>query len=210
MNTHLTPEELLAVGDHAPLAPSAARHLATCELCRREADALRALIVELQQAEVPEPSPLFWEQFSGRVAAAVRDAEPLGGDAGDAAGWWRRWTHWGWTLGGATVTAALLLVAFSPWTAVSPPAPERASSASAPAPEDPVVDAEDGEDWALIAEAAGGLEYDEVRAIGAAIPPGVAELAVQDLDAEEQRELVRLLEAEIAQAGRPAGAVDTL
>ena len=144
MNTHLSHDDLLAVGDRVPLAPHAAQHLATCERCRREADALRALIVDLQHAEVPEPSPLFWEQFSGRVAQAVRGAGPLTGEAGGPAAWWHGWTH---------------------WTVVSPSAPASVASSAAPAAEDPVVDAEDGEDWALIAEAAGGLDYDDVRAI---------------------------------------------
>lgn len=208
MTAHLTPDELMSLVENGPVAPAAERHLAECAECRREAEGLRALVGDLRQAEVPEPSPLFWEHFSARVAEAVREAPGPLATGGGATPWWQRWAGLGWTLGAASVVAALLLVSFGPFAPggpVTPPVPEATTAASAaPVPE---TVAPDGEDWSLIAAAVEDLDYDDVRAIGASLPDA-AELAVLDLDVDEQHELARLLREEIARLS-PA-ALDTL
>lgn len=215
MSAHLTPDELMAAAETAP-GPGAAQHLAQCDACRQEADAWRAVLAELREADVPEPSPLFWERFSARVTEAVQDRGVVSSARGVSAfTGWRAWTGWAWTLGGATVTAALLAVAFLPRTATAPANRSAVVTAEAPAPEPAVPepaapDLADGEDWALVAGAVDALDYDEVRAIGAPAWTGAAELAVQDLDADEQRELVRILQEELARARQTSRAAETL
>ena len=211
MSAHLTPEQVLAVAEGQARTTRVERHLAGCETCRHDVDAVRETQAGVREVEVPEPSPLFWEQFSARVARAVREPVEQARLAGP--GGWRRlaWAGWGWTLGGAALTAALLAVAFVPRGAT--PVPEGTTTEAPVAPE-PAFEAtplaEEGEDWAWLADAAGSLDYDEVRALGAVAPPGAVELAVQDLDADEQRELARLLQEAIAHARQPAGASETL
>jgi hypothetical protein len=207
MSAHLTPDQLLAVAEGQTRSAHVDRHLAACDACRAEAAGIREALAGLREAEVPEPSPLFWEQFSARVSRAVREPGAEARVTSPGPGW-RPWAGWAWTLGGAAVTAALLTVAFLPRSVTPPPA--AVATAVAPVSPEDAPESANGEDWAFIADAAGSLDYDEVRAIGATVWPGTVELAVQDLDADEQRELARLLEEAIAQARQPAGASETL
>lgn len=211
MSAHLTPEQVLAVAEGQTRTTRVDRHLAGCETCRLDVEAVRETLAGVREAEVPEPSPLFWEQFSARVARAVREPAADARLAAPGPGWRRAWAGWAWTLGGAAVTTALLAVAFLPRVATPPPdgATTVVTAVPAAAQEDTPLP-EEGEDWALLADAAGSLDYDEVRALGAVATPGAVELAVHDLDADEQRELARLLEEAIAQARQPVGASETL
>ncbi|MCU0255408.1 MAG: hypothetical protein MUF60_01575 [Vicinamibacterales bacterium] len=208
MKAHLTPDEVMALAEGGAASPGAGRHLAACAACRREVEDLRALLGELTRAAVPEPSPLFWDHFSARVAQAVRDDPGLPVAAGADLPWWRRWAGWGWTLGTASAVAALLLVSFGPVATPVPSTPESVAATHAPATTaDAGIGVAESEDWSLIAEAVDELDYDDIRAIGAWVT-GPAELAVTDLDADEQRALARLLREEIARLA-PA-AVETL
>src|SRR5262245_17694670 len=67
---HLTHEELLELAEGTRLE-SSAPHLAACGECRDELAGLRAMLSAATEADVPEPSPLFWDHFSARVRAAV-------------------------------------------------------------------------------------------------------------------------------------------
>ena len=67
---HLTPQELIDLAEDERLEPSLP-HLASCDHCRREITNLRAAMGRAAEAEVPEPSPLFWEHFSSRVREAI-------------------------------------------------------------------------------------------------------------------------------------------
>jgi hypothetical protein len=71
---HLEDDVLLDVTFGAA-SVEATRHAAECAECaRRTADA-RAGLAMAAGAEVPEPSPLFWDAFRSRVASAI-DAPP--------------------------------------------------------------------------------------------------------------------------------------
>ncbi|MCC7177846.1 MAG: hypothetical protein IT177_05580 [Acidobacteria bacterium] len=67
---HLTPDELIDAAE-GTLDVERQHHVDTCEACRGEAEALRALLREATGMRLPEPSPLFWDHFSARVRAAV-------------------------------------------------------------------------------------------------------------------------------------------
>ena len=74
MRRHLEDDVLLDVLEGAA-SVEATRHAAECAECaRRMADA-RAGLSLAAGAEAPEPSPLFWDAFRGRVASAI-DAPP--------------------------------------------------------------------------------------------------------------------------------------
>lgn len=82
MIAHLGPADLVSAldGRHTE---AQARHLEQCASCREGVAALRASEAELRaNANVPEPSPLFWDHFAARVRRATAE-EPV-----PAAAWW--------------------------------------------------------------------------------------------------------------------------
>ena len=177
--THLTPDELIDAMEGL-LAPQRQAHLATCEQCRRHLEDLAGALSEAKQSSIPEPSSLYWRQLSRRVNEAI-DAP--------SAGAWPRWLRWPvlLPLGAAAMIVVALMVAKPQQTRVE----STNVSASAPAA------AEDT--WASFADLVGDLDVDLAVEAGV-IGPGTAEEAVLHLTAEEQQELSRLLQAELARA----------
>ena len=85
MTTHLDEVELVDALDGL-LSAARDTHLEQCSSCAERLRSLRASLAGLRQsADVPEPSPFFWEHFSRRVSDAVR----AGASASQAAGRWR-------------------------------------------------------------------------------------------------------------------------
>jgi hypothetical protein len=54
--------------------------------------------------------------------------------------------------------------------------------------------------WVLVADMVGEMDWDTATAAGLVVEPGDAEQAVFELSADEQRELTRLLRAELRRA----------
>ena len=83
---HLAPEQFVDIADGvlAESSGDVAPHLAACAACRQQLADVRAMMAEAVDVEVPEPSPLFWEQLSSRVRAAVAEEAPPRGA-------WREW-----------------------------------------------------------------------------------------------------------------------
>jgi hypothetical protein len=184
--THLTPDELIdaleGVGHHA--------HLAECERCRRELDDLAAVLADAHQGSVPEPSPLFWPHFSKRVRAAIdRDAQP--------ADTWRSWLRWQVLLPlGAAAMIILALIVSVPRQNRGAAALDAPSALDAPAaPDAPATT----DSWVVLADLVGEIDLDTATAAGV-VAPGIADQAVLQLTADEQRELTRLLNAELTRA----------
>jgi hypothetical protein len=196
---HLTPEQLVDVAD-GTLAESALSevegHLATCAECRRQLADMRGMMALASDADLPEPSPLFWDHLSARVSEAVA-AEP-------ARGGWNWWVRAAlpFALGtAAAVAIALLLVSrvLAPggdtrstvaWHAEAPPLPA-ATETLAPDVTDPSL--------ALVADLTQDLGWDERRDAGLA-PRGSAEHAVTHLSEPELRELKELLQTEMGKS----------
>jgi hypothetical protein len=177
--THLTPDELIDAMEGI-LAPERRAHLATCDACRRQLEDLAGVLNEAKQSSIPEPSPLYWPQFSRRVNEAIdrgaREARP-------------QWLRWQALLPlGAMAVIVLALVSTVP----------RQSRVDSTALDlsTPVV-AEDT--WASFAALVGDLDVDVAAAAGV-IEPGTADAAVLHLTAEEQQELSRLLHLELSRA----------
>lgn len=202
--THLTEAEFVDLVD-ATLAPSRVAHLDGCDDCRAVAARMREALHRASTAEMPEPSPLFWEHFSARVHEGVRDAE-----SGAAATWsgWARGETFTWAISGALLT--LLLVSgvwVSVWRASAPGAATATIASNAP-----IADAASDRDleafnpdtdqaWALVRAVADDVSWDDDAAVGFGVRPGAAELAMVTLTTEERSELVRLLQAETKQPG---------
>ena len=162
-----------------------------------------ALLREVADVEVPEPSPLFWERFGARVNAAI-----------DAATQDRRtsWVHagpLGWIAAAAVVVVAV--VGFY----VTRPAGERhaqppvtaqtqgtdISGSTEALGEVETADIETDEAWAVVRSFAAELQYDEARDAGVMPRAGAVDRAVTELSDEERAELARLIEDELRRTG---------
>ena len=183
--THLTPDELLDAVEGL-LAPDRFGHLASCGECQRQLEDWSMALAEAKQVSVPEPSPLYWNQFSARVRAAV-EAEP-------APGGWPAWLRWQVLLplgGVAAIVGALMLSLTTHRNA--PATPDTLLALDAPL----VADVLDGSD--ALELLAGAFDIDAAADAGV-IAPGVADRAVLELTVEEQAELSRLLQAEMTRS----------
>src|SRR4051812_8144321 len=103
MNTHLTPEQCVEAAE-APRAEYQA-HIDECASCARQVADLHRLMADVTlAADVPEPSPLFWEHLSARVREAV-DAAPA------PMPWWRaQWRPIAATAGVLSVVAIIAVM----------------------------------------------------------------------------------------------------
>ena len=175
-------------------------HLAVCEECRREVAALRAVVRDSRAVDVPEPSPLFWDHFSTRVAEAVHTppAEPRAR--------WRAWRGWRLYVPLAVGAMALVLAAVL-WTEREGIGPSSRAShdASAPAAESVAQDvpSRDEDTWEAMTHLAGDFDLETVSQTAVVPAPGAADSAVWQLSGPERVELTRLLRAELER--RPSG-----
>jgi hypothetical protein len=191
---HLNAEELVDIAE-GTRPESAAPHLASCEPCRAQLRELRAMMSIAQDAEVPEPSPLFWDHLSARVRGAVA-AEGL-----------PRRPFWGWPrlavpVAVAAMAGLILAVALSTGRITTPaPAalPQTVSFASIDLLSDP-QSTDDDTALTMVAELSSDLDFDAAREAGLAVR-GSAEHAVTHLNGGELRELQRLLQEELARSG---------
>lgn len=200
---HLTNAELVdLVEDRLPA--DRAGHVAGCGRCRDEADALRAALALTSSDAVPEPSPLYWDHFSARVADAVRDETPSADRP--ASGAWLRSPLAGWA---AAASLSLLVMMSVVWratlhaptrvapagTVAAPPADASGVAAVAPPGTD---DLEADAAWAVVRSAAEGFAWDDAHAAGISAHPGSAEGIALELSPDERSELARLLDGELA------------
>jgi hypothetical protein len=188
---HLTPDQLVDVAE-GTRAETAAPHLAGCAACRQQLAELRDSMALLRDADVPEPSPLFWTQFSRRISETVA-AEPPS----------RR----GWLVSlqarvvvPVAVAAAVALFAVG----LRPSAPPSASAplTTAAVPDLPSSDAELEPDSSLdlVADLTAGIDLADAIDAGLASRDG-AEHAVTHMNAVELAALQRLLTEAMARRG---------
>ena len=188
--SHLSPAEFVDLLEQR-LPPDRVAHVQTCTSCRGQADLLRAVMTRAHDADVPEPSPLFWDHLSARVRQAIV-AEP---------NWKSHRLGWlpsrlAWRAG----MAAMVLLTLATAVLLRAPSSNRAIAVLAPgvtdAPEHETV-LEEGEEWTFVAGVAEGADWDEVVEGGLYVRPGAAERALLQLSADERRELARLIESEL-------------
>ena len=185
---HLTDSELVdALDGQLPLAVAA--HLRECPPCRERIGEFAETLAQARAADVPEPSPLFWDHVSARIRVDIaRDPAP-----GRAR--WMAWPAWA-PLAGLALVVTLMIAGLA--RGVPQAGPEAVMTADD-------VRLQENESfeaaWALTADLVGSA--DAVAAIEAEgiVRPGSAELAAADLTAEERMELVRLLQLELKAGG---------
>jgi len=190
---HLSPSEFVDLVEGTLDAPRAA-HAERCEVCRQSgADLRRTLELGAQHAEVPEPSPLFWEHFSARVRDAVAQ-EPI------PAGGWLAWRP-GFV---AFAALAVAVIAVGPFIMRSAPVAVAPSTTVARAGETPAAFdmtlETNTEVWEVLTAAAADLEWDEARDAGMGMQPAAVDRAVQRLTTDELNELGRLLQSELGRS----------
>jgi hypothetical protein len=190
--THLSPDERLTLIELAdePDHP----HLGECAPCRAEIATARALLSDARLAQVPEPSPLFWDHFSRRVSDSIA-AEPAPVRP--------RRSLWRVLIPLSVGVAALLLTVVIDRTSVPRRVP---GSRVAPVGESGNATAgvvsEDAE-WVVLSDLAGEFDLETLSdSLGTSGASG-AESAVWQLNEQERAELARLLRAELRQG--PSG-----
>lgn len=139
--------------------------------------------------DVPEPSPLFWEHFPGRVRAAVTAAPPA-----PAAAWWRR--------KGLVFALSLALVAALSswaWTRRAPVGVDDVVPSVAAETTPSYSDEAHGSDpgWQLVGSVAASAGVEGLREAGFGVAPGGADAAIDALTDTERAQLLVLLQAEM-------------
>jgi len=213
---HLKPEELIDLAE-GTRDEASVPHLASCERCRAQLAELRSLMMMATSGgdPVPEPSPIFWDQFQRRVAEAIREQEPrrlpgfsgLAGFGGFSGFGFSRFTRFA-VAGAAAIAAIAIAVALNSRSnrVAVPGAPEPQIATVAP------VDAR-GSHTELLNDALAGdpslqlvADLSETLDVNAASDAGLAseggaEHAVTHLSSQELTELQRLLRAEMRRSG---------
>jgi hypothetical protein len=201
---HLSADQLVDLAEGTQ-PESAAPHLASCAICRRQLADMRAMMSVAAEVEVPEPSPLFWDHLSARVGEAVAaEQAPRSSWIGAMS-----WTRLVAPLASAAALVLFALVVSSsrgPATreraSIGPPAVSSSLAADAGARTDLLSDSTGTEDASLTLVAALTADMDPESASEADLAGrGSAEHAVTHLNDGELRELRRLLTEALARPG---------
>lgn len=195
---HLSRAEFVDLID-SPASVSAERvqHVEACAQCREKAEVLRAMHSLAAADEIPEPSPLFWEHFSARVAEELQ-REPVPAPT-------RRWIPVPFATWAAAATIVLLLISTALWrTTVHAPAPhvpQQASGTPDLATVEPVDDLDADDAWAVVRAATADLVWEDAHAAGITPRPDDVENEALQLNAAERMELGRLLDEDMKRNG---------
>jgi hypothetical protein len=177
----------------------AAPHLAECDRCRRELADLREMLTTASSADMPEPSPLFWNHLSARVQEAVAQEGLISERPGRTSllgNWWIR--------AATGVAASVLVIAALVTLGSRPGVPPPSARVQLDPPALP-ASADDGP-FGLVADFGGTLEWDDLREqMAVSAYSGRLDGGVGELNSGERRELERLLKEELA---RPAARTD--
>jgi hypothetical protein len=176
---HLTPDQLIDALENAPSA-DAGRHLSDCADCREQLSMAALALKATSDAEIPEPSPLFWEHFSTRVRAAV-DVEETPT---------RQWPQWFRLPVLAPIAALAMVIAVLAITLPRSPGPLPLAIAESTSSD--ILLSDDG--WTLVADAVGDLDWETATEAGLTVEPGAVDRVVMDLNLDEQRALTALLQ----------------
>lgn len=192
---HLSPDQLIDLAEGTRPESSVA-HLAECGECRRHLADLREMMAVAVSAEIPEPSPLFWDHLSARVRTAVaEDVEPRAS--------WARWTR---VLNARVVAGSLGLIGAAVVLAMAVtmrtgnvPAPTVAlTPAPVAVPADVVTD---DPSLSLLTDLADGMDWDAAVDDGLTVPVGASDVVLADLSDAERVELRRLLREAMSAPG---------
>lgn len=195
---HLSPSEFVDFAE-GTLAPAPAAHADACDACRAQAAVVRDAMRAAAAADVPEPSPLFWEHLSARVREGIAAEQPR-----------RVWSWLGWreSLRLAAAIAVVAAIASTTWLVrdaqrsreVAPAVQDRTAAtprAGQTVDADAGVDADNAEVWAVLTAVASDMAIEEAGAAGMKPHPAAVDRAVQEMTSAELTELGRLLQSEL-------------
>jgi hypothetical protein len=214
---HLDAAELVDLAEGADRGAQN-QHLAECVECRRHVEELVATLSAAREADVPEPSPLFWDHLSARVHERVA-AEPPARPR-----WIDRWIPQvpGFTRGGLGIAvltaacAALLVAVILPSMKTAQPASSGVSTSTAASPQPQITTTEpalpvaatnerlslaDDPELSLMANLAEDVDLDDAAAEGLTTHDVAVDQAITELTADERAELQRLLTQELTRTG---------
>jgi hypothetical protein len=209
MTRHLSPHEFVDAAEGV-LPPDRLTHVDRCGECRQELDSLRRVMTDLgPTGDVPEPSPLFWDHFAGRVRASA-DAEP----ASTPSRWYLGWQPLA-VLSTVSAVATLLFVfrpgivdlpqvdrtvvdatppqVHPPETVPAPPVAAGSQTGPADAPDETSPEA--ARSWKRVVEAGRGVTVDQVHGVAPSEPGGA--VLIEDLTPRELQEFARQLRAQM-------------
>jgi anti-sigma-K factor RskA len=202
---HLQPEEFVDLAE-GTRADASAPHLKSCTECRQQLAQMRAMMAAAVVADVPEPSPLFWDHLSARVHDAVAAEGAPRQPWLDLAAWRR-------VLMPASAIATVVLVVFVLSSRVKAPQPVSMPDSAAFVAVAPSATgdantgtevlgdaAADDASLMLVASMTSAIDLDAASDAGLA-PAGSADHAVTHLPPDELRELQRLLRKEMGAMG---------
>ena len=161
MSWHLPDERIIDIMDGLA-TPREREHAASCAACRARIDEAAQGLEVAREADIPEPSPLYWDAFRRQVSRRVVGEGRVS--------WW-------WRLGPALAGAAALIVLVPALRAPGPAAPSVLSPwAALPA-------AEEDTGLSVLAGVAGsGVDLVAVRE-GGGLAEELAELSDEDSQA---------------------------
>ena len=189
--SHLTAAEFVDLLE-GRLGPERARHADSCGACQAQIDGLRDALLRSADLRVPEPSPLFWEQFASRVQHRIFSSDDLEDRRV------RRPALLWLGAAAATVLIALSWMRFSTVPGDSTHAPSLVRGVDAVADFD---DWEKEEAWAVIRAAAEQISAEEVDDAGLSAQPGAVDSAMNRLTEKERERLITLIEEELKRSG---------
>ena len=196
MNRCLRPDEIIDYVEGG-LDAERASHLATCATCQTAAADVRAALAEVAAAEIPEPSPFFWNSINRGVTAAITTSPA-------ARAGWRSWLAWDTLLPVAAMGAVLLALGASiarpptstaPTVAMAPAAPPTTETAAATTLDSAPTAADDA--LALVVDLAGTLPDAGADALALAPLPDLGDVAASALSDDELQALEVILRAAV-------------
>ena len=202
--SHLTPADVVDAVDGV-LTGSRAAHLESCARCRAEAAAAHAAIVATRRADVPEPSPLYWQHLSARIREQVANERIAPASWTDA--WSPLWSAFPGVRGLVPVASALALVIAvvggaglltrharlaAPTSSVA-----MAGTTAAATSTETLQPSDENEVWQVLSSAASDMPIEDAHAAGMVVQAGAIDRAVQGMTPDELNELGRLLLSEM-------------
>ena len=196
MNTHLSSQEFVNALDGV-LASARQSHLDGCAACQTQVAELRALTEEaVHGADVPEPSPLFWDHFQSRVLAAVQ-----GQGRPEPQAWWKNWADARALFALSAIVVAVVASVALYVSRPAAPVPATVADSGEVAASDVMADAAlslDGDEWEFVTSVMGTLEDDDIREVLAPSHHAV-DAAIEGLTSAERDRFMELLKAELAE-----------
>jgi hypothetical protein len=199
---HLTAEQFVDAIDakdaRVELPRGALAHLAGCEACQAERVSLAEALGDARAVAMPEPSPLFWDNFSRRVGAATSDeAVPRSMTTG---GLWRRgWRPFATVAVAACALALVVVMRGGPRLDDSGRAGVPAGATLTPsAAPGGVVGIDDGS-LSVVAAVAADLKTDELQQVARPSADATG-AAIEDLTPAQCAELMRLIKTQMSGA----------